>query len=312
MSNKKVNLLAATLVVFVAVVIIALTIGIYSTPTEVVSSTAGNYTANLNNGGYVLEDEGFLFYSYPNQKGIYRVETEKKQGSVKIAQKGDGFLQVLGSGYYYTDNNTLYRITLEGKKEQVVREYASRPLIVGSLVFYLDEQGNLKKHSMQNKTESIVINAKQKGKIKEFVVYYKKIYYIDESGCIRKISFDGKKDELFITAKAKKLSLDGQYLFYIENGKLISAMLKDKEIIKAEITQVDEYAIFGSYIVYTQNDKTYHADVNKILSYEKYKPKVVEKEKVKGISIDENNFYYFANNQLTQLSHDGKIKSVIK
>ena len=89
-------------------------------------------------------------------------------------------------------------------------------------------------------------------------------------------------------------------------------MLKDKEIIKAEITQVDEYAIFGSYIVYTQNDKTYHADVNKILSDEKYKPKVVEKEKVKGISIDENNFYYFINNQLTQLSHDGKIKSVIK
>lgn len=309
MKKNKTNLIAIVFIGFIILVIIAVSVVIYSTPTEVVSGTAGNYTANLANGGHILEDEGFLLYSYPDKKGIYRTETDNPKESVKISDKGDGNLQVLGSGYYFTEDNTLYRCDIDGEREQVVREYAEKPLIVGSLVFYIDENGNLMKHSMQNKTESVVISGKE---VKDFVVYYKKIYFIDSKGDIRKISFNGENDEVFITANAQKLSIDGQYIFYIENGKLTSAMLKGNEILKAEITDVTEYAIFGSYTVFTDGKKTYYADVNKILSEDGYEPTVIAETPASGISIDENNFYFYTDEGLKRISHEGKDITDIK
>ena len=309
MSSKRINLIVISFVSFIILVIIATSAAIYSTPTEVVSGTAGNYSANLCNGGYVIEDEGFLFFTYPDKSGIYRAETDKSEKAEKISEKGEGFLQVLGSGYYFTDNNKFYRCDWAGERMQTVKDYAEKPLVVGSLLFYIDEQGRLIKYSMQNDTTTVVISDK---KVKEYAVYYKKIYYIDESGNIKKVSFNGDNDELFISAKAEKLSIDGQYIFYIENGKLTSAMLKDDQILKAQITSVTEYAIYGSYAVYTDGDKTYYADVNKILSDKKYSPKVISTSASSGISIDEEHFYYFSNGVLNRITHDGKNKIEIK
>lgn len=301
--KNKTKLIVGCFLGFVILVIIAVSAVIYSTPTEVVSGTAGNYSANLCNGGYVLEDEGFLFYTYPESKGIYRTETDDPKVSEKISDKGQGFLQVLGNAYYYTDENALYRCNWSGESVQKVKDYAKNPLVVGSLLFYIDENGSLIKYSMQNDTTSAVVSENE---VKEYAVYYKKIYFIDGEGNIRKVSFNGDDNEVFITAKAEKIAIDGQYIFYIENGKLVSAMLKDKEILKTEITEVTEYAIFGSYAVYTNGKKTYYADVNSILSDEKYEPKVVADSAASGISIDENNFYYFAGGTLHRISHDGK------
>lgn len=309
MNSKKTNLIVISFVLFIALVIVATSAAIYSTPTEVVAGTAGNYSANLCNGGYIIEDEGFLFFTYPDRPGIYRTETDKPKEIKNISEKGDGFLQVLGSGYYYTDNNTLYRCDWEGKRVQEVKKYAKRPLVVGSLLFYIDEQGRLIKYSMQNKTTSVVISDR---KVKEYAVYYKKVYYIDETGNIRKTSFSGENDEVFIKAKAEKLSIDGQYIFYIENGKLTSAMLKDNQILKSQITEVTEYAIYGSYVVFTDGEKTYYADINKILSDKKYTPKTISNTVSSGISIDDNNFYFFTNGVLNRISHDGKDKVEIK
>ena len=162
---------------------------------------------------------------------------------------------------------------------------------------------------MQNKTTSVVISDR---KVKEYAVYYKKVYYIDETGNIRKTSFSGENDEVFIKAKAEKLSIDGQYIFYIENGKLTSAMLKDNQILKSQITEVTEYAIYGSYVVFTDGEKTYYADINKILSDKKYTPKTISNTVASGISIDDNNFYFFTNGVLNRISHDGKDKVEIK
>lgn len=309
MNSKKTNLIIISFVAFIALVIVASCVAIYSTPTEVVSGTAGNYSANLCNGGYVIEDEGFLFFTYPDKPGIYRTETDKVNKIEKISEKGNGFLQVLGRGYYFTDNNIFYRCDWAGEKVQKVKDYAKKPLVVGSLLFYIDEQGRLIKYSMQNDTTAVVISGK---KVKEYAVYYKKIYYIDETGNIRKVSFNGDNDEVFISANAEKISIDGQYIFYIENGKLTSAMLKDNQVLKATITNADEYAVFGSYAVFTDGKKTYYADVNNILSDKKYKPKVISNSSSSGISIDEDNFYFFSNGVLNRISHDGKDKIEIK
>lgn len=305
MNVKKTNLIAGIFILFLAVVIIGTSVAIYNTPSEVVAGTAGNYTINLTNGGKILEDEGFLLYSLPNKKGIYRAKTDNTAEKKKITDIGDGFLQVIDNTYFFVDSNRLVGCDWNGERQKVIVDYAEKPLVVGSLIFYLDEKGNLKKYSIQNDTTSTVIDS-AKNKVQEFVVYYKRIYYTDDSGNIRKTSFDGSNDELFITANASKLSIDGQYIFYIDNGFVHSAMLKDNEILKAKIVKADEYAVFGSTMVYTADSKVMFADINELISNEK-KTKVIYDGKAGSISIDKDSFYFFTDKgELKRISHEGK------
>lgn len=305
MSNKKTNIVAGVLVGFIALVIIVTSVMIFNTPTEVVSGTAGNYSINLTNGGNILEDEGFLFYTIPGEKGVYRMESGNLKSVKKISEIGDGNLQVLGSGYYFTDDDTLYRMDWDGKKVQVVRKNVENPLIVGSLVFSKN-RGRIEKFSMKNDLETVIDPEGCMGNIKEFMVYYKKIYYVNSMGEICKMGFSPDKVELFLEADAEKLSVDGQYFFYIEKGMLKSAMLKDKQIIKTDIVKAENYAIFGSYIVYSDKTGTYHAEINSMLSEKNYKPKKLADKSATAISIDENNFYFFIDKTLQKISHDGK------
>ena len=117
MSSKRINLIVISFVSFIILVIIATSAAIYSTPTEVVSGTAGNYSANLCNGGYVIEDEGFLFFTYPDKSGIYRAETDKSEKAEKIFEnlKKEGIIIRKMGGYLRitagndTENNALIK-----------------------------------------------------------------------------------------------------------------------------------------------------------------------------------------------------------
>lgn len=304
MKTKKINRIAVLFVVFLALVIIGTSIAIYNTPSEVVGGTAGNYTINLTNGGNTLEDDGFLFYTIPNQKGIYRAEESNIKSAKKLTENGDGNLQVIDNTYFFTDGNSIVGCDWDGNRQKVLVKYAKKPLVVGSLIFYLDESGALKKYSMQNESSSVVID-KSKG-VNEFFVYYKRIYYTDKDGNIRKAGFDGSDDSLFITAKAEKLSIDGQYVFYIENGYVYSAMLKQKELLKAKIVKAETYAVFGSMIAYCDNGEVKVGNINNIVKDNK-KAKTVYKGEGFNISIDEDNFYFFnSENKLMRFTHEGK------
>lgn len=306
MTEKKINGIAIGFIAFILTVIIALSAVIYSTPDEVVSGTAGNYTVNLCNGGYVLEDEGFLMFCSPFEKGVYRAETDNPKSYKKILDKCDGFLQVIDNIYYFCDNNRLVRCNWSGENEKTLAKFAEKPLVVGSLVFYLDEQGNLMKYSIQNGTTSLVVDKEEQ--VKEYVIYYKRVYYIDKDGNIKKTSYDGTKKELFLKANASHLSIDGEYFFFIEDGNVFSAKVQDKSIIKSQIISAKEYAVYGNYMTFTDGEKTYCMDINKYLADKStYKPTVLVENHSSGISIDDNFFYFFTeNNEFYRVKHNGK------
>lgn len=304
--SKKVAVLAAVLIAFIVLSSVAVCVVIYQTPAEVVSNTAGNYTVNLANGGYTVEDSGYLFFTKPDEKGIYRVKTENIENAEKISDSGDGFLQNIKNSYYYVNDNKLCVCDWNGEREVVLLEYAEKPMVVGSLIFYLNEEKQLCKYSLQNETTKVILNSE---KADEFLIYSRKIYYTDENS-IRKIGFNGNDDELFIKTenKVSKLSLDGQYIFYLDGKKLYSAMLSDNKILKAEIINTDEYAIFGEYIIYKDKNKVYQSDINKLLNNDKdNKPKEIFNGEAKAFSIDENYFYFFdSENNLYRTDHEGK------
>ena len=83
-------------------------------------------------------------------------------------------------------------------------------------------------------------------------------------------------------------------------------MLKDNEILKAKIVKADEYAVFGSTMVYTADSKVMFADINELISNEK-KTKVIYDGKAESVSIDEDSFYFFTDKgELKRISHEGK------
>ncbi len=311
--RKKTQIFATVFVAFVVVFALAVCFIIYSTPEEVVSGTAGNYSINISNGGYLVEDEGFLFFTKPQEKGIWRTDTQKNNGAKRIHKKGDGFLQNIKNTYYYIDNNKLISCNWDGENEKVILNYVKKPLVVGSLIFYIDENENLCKYS--SITEKITVVLKDKN-IKEFLVYYRRIYYVDGTGNICKVAFDGNNNEVFIKANenASKLSIDGQYIFYLDGTKLYSVMLSGKQLIKANIVNAKEYAVFGEYLVYSNQKGIYHCNINKLIQKEKgYKAKRIAKGEVKAISIDDEHFYFFdKDDNLFRINHNGKQKQTVK
>lgn len=305
--SKKAAVLASVLIAFILLSSVAVCLVIYQTPAEVVSNTAGNYTVNLANGGFTVEDSGYLFFTKPDEKGIYRSETGKIGETVKVSDSGDGFLQNIKNSYYYVNDDKLCVCDWNGEREIVLLEYAEKPMVVGSLIFYLNEEKQLCKYSLQNETVKVVLKDK---KIDEFLIYSRKIYYTDENSDIRKIGFNGNDDELFIKTenKASRLSFDGQYIFYLDGERLYSAMLLDNKILKAEITNAEEYAIFGEYIIYKYNNNVFQSDINKLLNKDKNnKPKKIFDGEAKAFSIDENYFYFFdSENNLYRIDHEGE------
>lgn len=304
--SKRVMTLSLILIVFICIFVAVVSAVIYSTPAEIVSNTAGNYTVNLANGGYSVEDGGYLFFSKPGEKGIYRSETQNVGKTVKISDSGDGFLQNIKNSYYYVDDNRLCVCDWDGNRETVLIDYAKKPMVVGSLIFYLNENNELCKYSLQNEEVKIIVGDKP---VEEFLIYSRKIYYIADNSDIRKIGFNGNDDELFVKTenKVSKMSLDGKNIFYIDGEKLYSAMLLDNKIVKTEIINTEEYAIFGNYIIYKNKNKVYHCDINKLVSKDsKASPKEIYTGEAKGFSIDENYFYYFdSDNNLFRIDHEG-------
>jgi len=311
MNEKKINIVAIAFVCFLVAVIVATSVVIYNTPTEVVAGTAGNYSINLTNGGNVLEDDGFLFYTIPGQKGVYRVEKGKPETVKKISEIGDGNLQIVGSGYYFTDDDTLYRMDWDGNKRQIVRKNIKNPKVVGSLVFYqyTDRGSSIFKYSMKNDYEfEVAVDLSDFGKTyQEFMVYYKKVYTIEWEGIYKRSMTNPSDSELFVKSEdAEKMSIDGQYMFFIEDGTLKSVMMKDKQILKTDLMKAKTYAVYGNACVYSDGKKTYFADINKFLSEDGYTPKVLADKGTKSISIDDENFYFFIDKTLKSVSHEGK------
>ena len=143
-------------------------------------------------------------------------------------------------------------------------------------------------------------------KYQEFMVYYKKVYVIQWGG-IYKRGMTSYGSELFVkTEDAEKMSIDGQYMFFIEDGILKSVMMKDKQVLKTDLMKAKTYAVYGNACVYSDGKKTYFADINKFLTQDGYKPKVLANAPAKGISIDDENFYFFNKGKLKKVTHEGK------
>lgn len=306
MQEKK-SFSAAIGMVVTVVALLAVMCGvILSSPLEIVKKTAGNFMGDIMNGGRVLEDEKFLFYVNDSGK-LYRAETNHTdQKPVLIAENCEGYIQVLGNDYYFVQNGDLVSCDYDGNNLHTVLKNVKKPMVVGSMIYYLNENGEIVKYSERyNNITNLKI--KPKG---EFAVYYSRIYYVGDDSLVHSCAGDGSDDKIFFDQKVDKFVIDSQFFFYTYNGAFYSALKTDNGMTSTKITSADSfYAIIdGGKALYTNKDGVFYADLNEMTEQgKKYKPKKMSDNKNTLAYGDDKYFYWFeSDGNIARIGKDGK------
>lgn len=273
----------------IATVLLSLTLlcgYILSSPVELIRNSAGNFICNIMNGGDLLEDQGYLFYNIDGE--LYRSESDHPdEKRVKIADNCEGYLQVIDKTYYFQQNGNLVSCNYEGKNVKTILEKVSQPQVVGSVVYYINDSGELYKYSMRYDRVT-PLGLKPTGKI---AVYYNRIYYTCKDG-ICSVSTDGSDKKTLINEPADDFVIDGKYVFYSKGGAVYSAIKGDDgEFKSTKMTDGGGFFVNlnASMIAYSSKDGAFLADMNSLTKDEKYNPtKLGDSGTVYG---DENYFY---------------------
>ena len=73
---KKSRIIAVVFSLIMAVAILTSGYLIFHSPARLSATTGGNYTANLMNGGTLLDDGDYIYYSHPNVSGVWCVKSD--------------------------------------------------------------------------------------------------------------------------------------------------------------------------------------------------------------------------------------------
>lgn len=301
---SKRNVVVAAFLLFFIFTFIAMLTVIYNTPVEITNLTGGNYTGNLMNDGYILEDSGFLFFINKQDNSIIRTETDNFDKKVKISNNSEGFLQLVGSRYYFLDNGALISCDIDGNYKTTVIEFAKKPWVLGDMIYYLNKEGFLCRYSNVLKSEK-VFEVKPNG---EFMVYLNTIYYLDSKGNIRQMNSNGNNDRLLLESNVTKLLIEGKFFFYLSDGYVYSAEMTKQSLYSTKITKATDFSVQKQYILFCNNDKVYLADLNELIDQkDDYQPQEVLNEKAFNLSTDGKNFYFYNDdNYLYRINKDGK------
>ena len=126
----------------------------------------GNITANLANGGFAVENGGWVYISDPLD--FNRLAKMKADGSDKTRLSKDwnvGMINVIGEWIYYVPGTwfigqgSINRIKTDGTAKEVVVANPVRALVVkGNYLYYLDsESGNLIRSKLDGKEPVVLV-----------------------------------------------------------------------------------------------------------------------------------------------------------
>lgn len=293
---KKGGIIAAVFAVIMAAAVLSAGYLIYKSPARISATTAGNYTANLMNGGYLLDDGDYIYYSVPGKQGIWCVKSDGTENE-RISETGDGDLQTDSGSYFFSDENKLVCTSSFGQNPVTLLEYAENPYVVGERVYYTDEDGYICKYlswsGEQRKTQ-----IKPAG---QMIVYAGRIYYAADDGLVHKCALDGSDDKALEGVKAEKFSIDGKYLYALSDGVINSVAIGDERISVYPLCKADDFVVNQGYVMYNHGGKCLLAEINRLLSEENYEPTEILSENAERLQIGSDSFYIFTSDKIIRL-----------
>lgn len=283
------NLLAVGLVVCMAAVLCITSVAIFQSPPRVSTTTAGNYSANLMQGGRVLEQDDYLFYTPLQDGGVFRVNIGDFSNPVQIASTGGGNLQYEQGSYFFSEQDALILTDVDGDSRQTVLDYAKNPLVVGDRVYYINREGFLARYSKWDQNNK-VFEIQPAGQV---VVYASNIYYIAQDGYIHRAAFYGSEDRVFIQRKAESFLIDGSYIFFLSEGKAYSATMDAENMLVVELVAADRFLVNAGYIIFNNEQGCWWGYLNNLVNSEDHQLPQVSDQQAACFQMGEDCFYIF-------------------
>ncbi|MDD4664319.1 MAG: DUF5050 domain-containing protein [Caldisericia bacterium] len=110
---------------------------------EATSQNRGNSIGNLLNGGFVAQDQDWIYYASINPQGLYKVPINGKKKQ-KVCDDIGSSINVLSDWIYYsnaTDNSTIYKVKTDGSERQKLYDepFSSYLNIAGDWLYFMNE-----------------------------------------------------------------------------------------------------------------------------------------------------------------------------
>ena len=200
--------------------------------------TTGNTSGNLLNGGLFCESDGSIYFANPYDQNTLYVMDDDLTDSKQLSKDNVSYLNVAGKYIFYTKRNDkktvdsdafmafsttgLYRITTKGK--QLGRLYDDPTQVAclyGNYVYYqhYDQTNGLWLYRTK-------MDAKEETKLLEepcapYVVHNHMIYYtgMKNDHAIHYMNITGGTDTLLLDGNFTALTLQGDYLYFLDMGE---------------------------------------------------------------------------------------------
>jgi non-specific serine/threonine protein kinase len=253
------------------------------------SNKYGNTAGNLNNVGYITEQDGWLYFSadgyicrmkndgtqlktlgryYANNlnvlgEWIYFFDNDRYNVS-KIRIDGSGYsvmvknaclLQAANGWLYYKTkgDGPLYRITTEGKNKQlIIKDNVDCLNVTDSYLYY---GSNTKSYRSGLDGSNIV---EYDSGSQEMIINGNTKY---TSGSLTKSNTDGSNEITLIESDTKDINLDGEWIYYIntlDNYKIYRIKTDGTKNQKVDDANVVVFNIAGDWIYYHKAEYVYH------------------------------------------------------
>ena len=305
--SKKGGLFGIIFVLVLAIVLGGSGYMIFKSPARISATTGGNYTANLMNGGHLLDDGDYIYFSVPEKDGIWCVKADGSDLE-QISKSGCGNLQTDSGNYYFTDESKLIACSLFGQNASTVLENARNPYIVGDRIYYIDENGYACKYLKWN-GEKRELGIKTGG---QMIVYSARIYYVGEDGYIHKCALDGTDDKVIFENKTDMFSIDGQLMYALSGGEIHMISMKGDNTDTEVLCKADAFTVNSGWVMYNADGKCLLGELTKMVTDEDYTPDCILENEADALQIGENSFYVYDGDKLQKLPFDtGKLEDFI-
>ncbi|WP_180994062.1 DUF5050 domain-containing protein [Bacillus sp. Marseille-P3661] len=227
----------------------------------------GNTTGNITNGGLLVEQGDWIYYSSALNHGkLYKInknETEK----YKLSDDKVSYLNIIGDRIYYrneSDGGRIYKIKTDGTERQKLNEDSSYYLnVVGDMIYYSNDSTGYAIYKMKTDgTGAIQLNNDFSHDI---VAYEGWIYYTNYSdgGSLYKISSDGSTKVKLNDDESLHLVIDDGWIYYnnYSDGKTLHKMnLKSQEDTQLMSEHIRKINVHGDWIYY----QTEYTRINRV------------------------------------------------
>lgn len=233
----------------------------------------GNSIGNINNWGYAVEGEDYIFYvdDYINIvrtdktfSGKLDLIDNRGQGGLAISQ-----LNVIDDWIFYDKGTSLNRMRIDGTNNQTLYNsgYISDINIKGNWIYFINYEDNYNLYKMDLNGQNLTRLSKDK--INNFAIYGDRLYFShfnffepnDEDAYVESMTLDGSERRIELELVADKLSIHKGYFYYLGfDDKLYRNEMnngKGPEILVDDLVSTYIITDFGIFYSKEHNDDFY-------------------------------------------------------